>query len=187
MATDLPRLEIAGCSNDLEAARRAAESFGGTLYSDDREKWQHLPFRALVTATTDDLNLFDEFADVGVYLICRRLIKPGTPVSIGLFPMVRHPELTHQQSDAHWRDKHGPLALEHHAHMSHYSQLSVLQTLRGPEYDGFALCGFNSEDDLRNRFYTTQESVGIIAADVKKFANVKKSPARLIASIREYG
>ena len=66
--------------------------------------------------------------------------------------------------------------------MTHYTQLSVTHTLKGPEYDGFALCGFASEDDLRERFYTTKESVKIIADDVRSFANPKASPPRLIVT-----
>ena len=36
--------------------------------------------------------------------------------------------------------------------MSHYRQLSVVHRLHGPAWDGFALCGFDSIEDLRERF-----------------------------------
>jgi hypothetical protein len=100
---------------------------------------------------------------------------------VGLFGLVRAPHLGHAEADAHWRDVHAPLALVHHAHMSYYAQLSVVNRLSGLDLDGFALCGFATLEDLRERFYTTTESVGVIAADVQRFADTKRSPRRLIA------
>jgi hypothetical protein len=76
---------------------------------------------------------------------------------------------------------HAPLALEHHAAMSQYTQLSVLQQISGTSYDGFALCGFESIDDLRQRFFTTPASRDVILADIARFADTRKSPRRLIA------
>ncbi len=181
------RLEYAITSNEPETLRDATQALGGTFYIDDREKWQHLPFRALATVVSDDVQQLEQLADVGLAVVCRRLIKDGVPESIGMFPMVRHTELTHRESDAHWRDKHAPLALEHHCHMTHYTQLSVTHTLMGPAYDGFALCGFGSEDDLRNRFYTTKDSIKVINDDVHKFATPKASPPRLIVKETRYG
>lgn len=181
------RLEYAITSNKPEALRQAAQNLGGTFYFDPREKWQHLPFRALATVTSDNVEELETLADVGLAVVCRRLIKDGVPESIGMFPMVRHRDLTHAESDAHWRDKHAPLALEHHCHMTHYTQLSVTHTISGPVYDGFALCGFASEDDLRHRFYTTKESVQVINDDVHRFATPKASPPRLIVQETRYG
>jgi hypothetical protein len=58
--------------------------------------------------------------------------------------------------------------------------------LSGPEIDGFALCGFDSLEDLRERFYTLPDSVKVIAADIQKFADTKKSPRRLIATVQTF-
>lgn len=179
-------LQYAVTSNDPERLQAATESLGGTFYLDPREKWGHLPFRALATVVTDEFGALEQIADVGLYVVCRRTIKAGDAQSIGMFPMVRHADLEHEQSDAHWRDKHAPLALEHHCHMTHYTQLSVTNTLKGAEFDGFALCGFASEDDLRNRFFTTPDSVKIIHDDVRSFANPKASPPRLIVNETRY-
>ncbi|XOV82850.1 MAG: hypothetical protein ACFHXK_18575 [bacterium] len=180
------QLEFAACTNNLEAAHAIAAAHGGTVYWDPRDKFSHLPFRALTTCVTDDLTQLQPAADIGLYLVCRRIIKPGQPEYVGLFPMVRHPELTHAQADAHWRDSHAPLTFEHHAAMNHYSQLSVVQRLSGPEIDGFALCGFVSLEDLRERFYTRPDSAGIIAADIRRFADTKQSPRRLIATVKSF-
>lgn len=180
------RLELAACGNDPEALSRCASNLGGTLYADPRERYDHLPFRAMLTCTTDDLRDIEPAADVGLYLVCRRVIKPGTPHYVGLFAMRHRAELAPGEADGHWRDQHGPLALEHHPAMTHYSQLNVLQVLAGPEVDGFALCGFATESDLRERFYASPDSVPIIADDVRRFADVKRSPPRLVATVTEF-
>jgi len=99
---------------------------------------------------------------------------------------VHFPEITHQQADAHWRDVHAPLALEHHGFMSHYTQLSVVHTLSGLPLDGFALCGFETIEDLRERFYSRPDGPEVIAADVKNFADLKNSPGRLIATEQRF-
>ena len=175
-------LEIAATTNNLELATAIAKAKHGTLYCDAREEWQPLPFRALLTCVTDNPEELESVAEVGLYLICRRLIKPGDAEAIGLFPLVRRPDLSHADADAHWRDVHAPLALEHHAHMTHYTQLSVLHRFSGAAVDGFALCGFSSISDLRERFYTRDESRKVIAADIQNFADTRNSPRRLIAT-----
>ncbi|MEM7099110.1 MAG: EthD domain-containing protein [Pseudomonadota bacterium] len=175
-------LYIAGATNNLETALSITARLGGTAYIDARSAYDHLPFRALVTVTTDDLEDLESCSERGLYVICQRVIKPGNAKVFGLFPMVHHPDMTHVESDSHWRDKHAPLALEHHPHMTQYLQLSVIHTISGQPYDGFAMCGFETEDDLRNRFYISQEGVDIIAKDVSTFADLKKSPTRLIAT-----
>lgn len=174
-------MELAAASNNTAGCALLAAKLAGNLYVDERDT-QGLPFRALLTVTTDTLQPLEEVADVGLYVICRRLIKPGTPGRIALFPMVHHPDKSHAECDAHWRDKHAPLALVHHAAMTHYSQLSVVHCIHGPAWDGFALCGFDSEQDIRENFYTTKASVGIIAEDVMQFADPGSSPRRLIAT-----
>jgi hypothetical protein len=181
------RIELAAASTDVAAARSLAQRLGGRLYHDPRTDQPELPFRALVTATTDDLGAFESVADVGVYVVCRRVVRPGTAAVIGLFPIIRLPGLSHAQADAHWRDRHAPLALEHHAFMTHYTQISVVHRIAGRNFDGFALCGFASLEDLRHRFYTREASRAVIAADVAQFADTRKSPRRLLVEQTEYG
>lgn len=180
------RLEFAACTNNIEAAAQVAKTLGGTLYCDNREKWQHLPFRALVTCTTDDLGDLAEISDVGLYVVCRRIIKPGSPKMVSLNAMVHHPDKSHQECDAYWRDNHGPLALEHHAFMTGYSQLNIIHRLSGADFDGLALCGFETESDLRDKFFTTEASVPVILNDIKNFADTKNSPTRLVAQVTSY-
>ena len=175
------KLEFAVASTDTVKCAKLAGQFNGHLYVDERGA-SKLPFTTLLTVTTDNIEPLQEAADVGLYVICRRLIKPGQPQKVALFPMVHNPEKTHAECDAHWRDVHAPLALVHHEAMTHYSQLAVTYRISGADWHGFALCGFASEDDIRNRFYTTEDSVKVIADDVMKFAHPKASPRRLIAT-----
>ena len=157
--------------------------------------------RALVTAVTDDAPALLEAADVGAWVVCRRVKKPreiargeesrdlGAPLLgvIALYPMVRHPALSHSEADRYWRDRHAPLALRHHIGMSHYTQLSIVHRLHGPEWDGFALCGFDSMDELRERFFDGPEGRVAIREDVARFADGSRSPRRLIAVEESYG
>ncbi len=174
-------MELAAASTAIDACVALASDVQGSLLVDARTEAK-LPFNALVTGTSDRLERFEAVADVGLYLVCRRRIKPGTPAVVGVFPLVHHPDLTHEACDAHWRDNHAPLALAHHAHMAAYDQLSVVKVLSGLPLDGIALCGFASEVDLRERFFTTEASVAVIRDDVARFANTKASPRRLVAT-----
>ena len=131
---------IAAATTDLVAARSLAEEHKGTLYVDERPEWQHLPFRALLTVKAEDPSVVSAVGDVGVYRVEQRQIKSGEAQVFGLFPMIHAPDLSHEQADAHWRDVHGPLALEHHAFMTHYTQLSVVANLGGLALDGSAWC-----------------------------------------------
>ena len=76
-------LEIAAASTDIGRARELARTLAGTAYVDAREDHQQLPFRALITVTTDDIAPVASVADVGLYVVCRRVIKPGMPAVIG--------------------------------------------------------------------------------------------------------
>ena len=70
--------------------------------------------------------------------------------------------------------------------MTEYLQLNVLDTLSGIAFDGIALCGFDSEEDLRQRFFSEPNGPEIIAADIQRFADTKRSPRRLIAAVERY-
>ena len=176
----MPSIEIVAATSDISAAQEAASSVRGQLFIDNREHAK-VPFRALVTAVTDDITPLEEIADFGLYVVCRRTIKAGTAGAYSLSPMIHHPDKTHKECDTHWRDVHAPLALVHHAYMTHYAQLSVIRKLQGTDMDGFAFCGFATADDIRDRFFTTKESVPVILADIQNFADTKNSPKPLIA------
>ncbi len=177
-----PNLYCAVASHDRARLTSLTAEHQGRLFVDERPDTSRLPFAALAVVASDNLQTLEDAADVGLYLVCERVIKPGTAAIYGLFPMLAHPDLGHAKSDAHWRDTHAPLALKHHAYMTQYSQLSVLKTLQGEPFDGFALCGFDSLTDLKERFFSEADSRAVIEADIQKFADVKRSPRRLIAT-----
>jgi hypothetical protein len=54
-------------------------------------------------------------------------------------------------------------------------------------WNGFALCCFRNEDDLRNRFFNTPEGEAAIARDVAKFADSRESPRRVISTFAHAG
>lgn len=177
---------VVATSTDIEACRRLAEEVRGEVYFDDRERGQHLPFKALLLSSVENQQRLADVADCGLYTVERRELKAGKSEVFGLFPMLAHPQLTPAQADRHWRDQHGPLALHHHAEMTSYIQLAVIERISGPVFNGFALCGFASLIDLRERFFSHPDSREIIAADVARFADVKRSPPRLIARVESF-
>jgi uncharacterized protein (TIGR02118 family) len=192
-------LELVAAGTDVARLRAAARSLRGAALIDERADAAGLPFRGLVTAISDDLDVLLAAADVGAYVVCRRVMKPRRsaagaqrpaattlPGVIALYPMVRHPTLTHTDADRYWRDRHAPLALRHHVGMSHYTQLSVVHRIHGPEWDGFALCGFDSLEDLRERFFDGPEGRVAIRDDVARFADPASSPRRLIVVEEPY-
>ncbi len=180
------RLEFAVATRDVPRAQAIAAELGGNLYVDENETENQLPFRALLTTVSDRFDMLEALGEFGLYVVNRRPIIPGESPAIGLFPLVRRAALSHQQADAHWRDVHAPLALKHHRHMTQYVQLSVVHRISGPEIDGFALCGFGSLDDLRNRFFSEPDSREVIRADIDSFIDTKRSPRRLVATETRY-
>jgi uncharacterized protein (TIGR02118 family) len=140
-------------------------------------------FASLVIA--DDRPALTTLGDLGLYEVTvrrmrhqRRFWPPGdvSPGVTATFAMVRHPDLTHDDADAHWRDVHAPLALRHHPGLWHYHQVSVDRVLDGMPYDGFALCAFASEQERAERFFGGPEDRDVITADVASFADVARSP-----------
>jgi uncharacterized protein (TIGR02118 family) len=144
------------------------------------------PFAALVIG--DDRAALAPAGDIGLYAVevrpmrhQRRFWPPATasPGVTAVFPVLRRPDLTHAEADAHWRDVHAPLALRHHPGMWHYHQVSIDEVLAGPAYDGFALCAFASEQELTERFFGGPDDREVIVADVATFADTAGSPRRV--------
>lgn len=178
-------LELLAMGTDHEAALEVATKLAGAAYVNHPTESDKRPFSTLVRVSTDDVEAVSSVADVALHVAFARQVKvPAGPASAGrvvaAFPLLHHPDLSHRQADDHWRDVHGPLALEHHAAMCDYTQLSVVATLSGPPIDGLALCAFDSRDDMRQRFFNNDESRAAIEADVSTFADSKRSPRRVV-------
>ena len=187
--------ELIAIGNDLDAATQVARELNGISYLGDPDEARELPFRALVRVMTDDLSAVAPAAGIGLYVgFCRTIRERPEPVVAGqastgvtaIFPMLHHEDLDHRRSDDHWRDVHAPLALRHHPGMWDYSQLSVVHTIEGPEFDGFALCAFASIEDMKERFFGDDHDREVIYADVASFVN-PRSPRRVVATETIYG
>ena len=181
---------------DREAAKRALAGTHGLLLAASRQDTAHLPFDSLIVGATDELASLVEAADIGAWLACERAVKSASldrlergnrPKAIGIFTMVASPSMEPTASDLHWRDVHAPLALKVHNAMTHYYQLSLQHRFHGPEWHGFALCCFASEDDLRHRFFNGPAGEKSIAEDIRRFADTKLSPRRVVAHIVDGG
>lgn len=178
-------LELVGLSSDVDAAAAAAASIGGRLYVNHADEHPKRPYSAMVRGTTDDRTVFDAMADIGLYLSFARAVKPERETAppgraVASFAMVGHPDLTHRQVDAHWRDTHGPLALRSHSAMCDYTQLSFLATLSGTELDGLALCAFSTREDISQRFFDDEAAKQAVADDVAQFSDLRNSLRRVV-------
>ena len=174
---------FAALGRDRSAAIEVAQAVAGIVLVAVEDQPPDRAFETLVIG--DGRPAIERVADIGLYRVTvrpmrhqRRSWPPDapTPGVTAAFPMVRRPDLTHEQADAHWRDVHAPLALRHHPGMWHYVQVSVDEVIRGPAYDGVALCAFASEQERRERFFGGPEDRDIISADVAMFADVVGSP-----------
>lgn len=178
-------LELLAMGTDHDAAVEVATSLGGSAYLNHPSESDQRPYSTLVRVSSDNVDAVREIADVALHVAYSRVIKapgsaPGADRVIASFPLVRHPDLSHRRADDHWRDVHGPLAVEHHAAMCDYTQLAIVTTICGPSLDGLALCAFHSRDDMRRRFFNNNDSRAVIAADVALFADIERSPRRVV-------
>lgn len=185
-------LKLVAAWPEREPARRIARQYGGLCLEATSAETAHLPFAALAIVVSDSVEEILAAHPLGAWLVCERTFK-GAPLSelnaqnapraVGLYPMVARPGLSNTAADAHWRDVHGPLALGIHEVMTHYYQLAIVHRFVGPEWNGIALCCGESEADLRHRFYNSADGERVIGEDVRKFADVRRSPRRVMARV----
>ena len=178
-------LELVGLGSDAAAAAALATRLGGRAYRNHPGEHEKRPYSAMVEVATDDIEAVQAVSDFGLYVVFRRVIKapsgaPSAQRCIASFGMVGHPAMTHRQSDDHWRDTHGPLALRMHLAMCDYTQLSVVHTISGRELDGIAMCAFDTREDLSKRFFNDDDAKAAIIADVSTFAHPTASTARVV-------
>lgn len=177
-------LELLALGADPDAALDVAAATGGTALVAEPDGRERAPFASVVRAVVADPAALSAVSSVGLYLTFRRHVRahPGlwthagpTPGVVATFGLALRPGLSHADGDRHWRDVHAPLALRHHVGMWDYVQCSVVHRFHGPELDGFALCGFPSDHDLRHRFYDDDDGKAAIRADVASFSDPDRS------------
>ncbi|MEX0783554.1 MAG: EthD family reductase [Dehalococcoidia bacterium] len=84
----------------------------------------------------------------------------------------RRRDMTQDQYAAYWGQKHAPLALSVHVGMWRYTRNVVTTSAPGSDkWDGFAVLHFRTAEDLRERFYDSEEGRAAIAADVAEFTS----------------
>ncbi len=101
---------------------------------------------------------------------------PGVEI---ISAMRRLPALTHAGFDEHWRDRHAPLARQHHPGMWEYRQNAVLErpTPGSPDFDGIAIVGFPTAFDCQTRLYDSPEGEATIFEDLANFLDLERSEA----------
>jgi uncharacterized protein (TIGR02118 family) len=120
----------------------------------------------------------------GAYRVEERCLKEGAGRVFLVAPIVRAAALSPEALDAHWRDVHGPLALQHHVGMCEYRQLVVLERLSpdAPAFDGLSLLGFPDEDALARRMFDSEEGARALGRDVRCFLDGARGE---LAAMRE--
>jgi uncharacterized protein (TIGR02118 family) len=112
-----------------------------------------------------------------------RLARAGerSPGVVFAATAVRAPGLDFGAFDAHWRDRHGPLALAHHAGLCGYEQIALEAAVsRGaPAIDGLALLHFPDAAAFRDRFYDSPAGRDAIHADTERFLDLPRCEAVL--------
>jgi len=88
----------------------------------------------------------------------------------------RAPEVSRSEMARHWGEVHFPLALAHHPALWRYVQNVVVEPLTpdAPEVDGIAELHFRTVEDLRRRFYDSDEGQRVISEDVPRFLDRTK-------------
>jgi uncharacterized protein (TIGR02118 family) len=95
-------------------------------------------------------------------------VSPG--VKIVCF-VKRRPDLSHEAYSAHWRERHGPLALAHQPGFWHYVQNHVVERLTDetPEFDGIGELHFRTADGVKDGMFDSEEGAQLIWEDTERF------------------
>jgi uncharacterized protein (TIGR02118 family) len=83
----------------------------------------------------------------------------------------RRPDLSHAAYSAHWRERHGPLALAHQPGFWHYVQNHVVRRLTDdtPDFDGIGELHFRSADAVQDGMFDSEEGMRLIWEDTERF------------------
>lgn len=135
-------------------------------------------------------SIADELELAGAYRVEERCLKtharetPSGRASSGLWlvsPVCRAPALDRAAFDAHWRERHAPLALRHHSGMSEYRQALVVESFgESLPIDGIARLEFLSVEAFETRLFDSREGRRAIAEDTARFVDVARTEVRLL-------
>jgi uncharacterized protein (TIGR02118 family) len=90
----------------------------------------------------------------------------------------RRADLSFADFEAHYREKHAPLARIHHPGIARYVQNYADPGAGEPGgFDAISELWFRSEQDARTRFYRDEESRRMIGEDVRRFVDLRRGGA----------
>lgn len=83
----------------------------------------------------------------------------------------RRPDLTRNEYSAHWRDRHGPLALQHQPGFWRYVQNHIIERLTddSPDFDGIGELHFRRAEDVHTGMFDSDEGMRLIMEDTERF------------------
>jgi uncharacterized protein (TIGR02118 family) len=137
---DPPILGFAEVWFDDDDARRAAfrSEAGRKVLADEANFIDHS--RAYGVVVTEAL-MFDESPD--------RFQDGSRPAGKLIVPIIRRPELSHDEMIWYWRDNHAPIALGLPGLRRYVQNRAVIRPGKEPKADGFAEVWFDDEAALR--------------------------------------
>jgi uncharacterized protein (TIGR02118 family) len=89
----------------------------------------------------------------------------------------RRPDLSFAAFEAHYRERHAPLARVHHPGIARYAQNYCEPNGADRLVDAVSELWFRSEEDARTRFYRDDESRRVIGEDVQRFLDLRNGEA----------
>ena len=154
------------------------------------------PATAFVSDEAATAHMADHDSFIGqmhVYRVEENVVKPPpvgeargdrTPGVKFMSLMYRADGMGQDEFRAYWRERHTPLALEHHVGMSGYVQNVVMEAVSpdAPPFDGFVEMYFPTVKDFQQRFFDTDEGRDVILADAYTFI----SPATISLTVDEH-
>jgi uncharacterized protein (TIGR02118 family) len=141
------------------------------------------PATAFTSPEAAEAHMADHNSFIGpmhVYRVEERVVKArSTDQPVGartpgvkyMSLMDRADGMSHDEFVAYWRDRHAPLAVEHHVGMTGYVQNVVVEALSpdAPAIDGFVEMYFPTADDFQHRFFDSPAGRDAIMADAYTF------------------
>lgn len=103
--------------------------------------------------------------------VCTWPLDTPSPGVTMLFCMHRRPGMDIADFHDWWEKSHAPIALQHHVGMWDYAQVSVLETVHGDPWDGFAVTQWPTLDDLMHRFSSGPEGTEALRRDAAQFTD----------------
>jgi uncharacterized protein (TIGR02118 family) len=146
-------------------------------------------FRALLLVTgapSEALPLGDAVYRVRSRVIKRRLRGTDgerTPGFTMVVPIVRASDLSHEQFDAHWRDRHAPLHVRHSPATERYEQVAIEATVSGSgrPWDGIGLLSFASRRAFDEEMFADADAQRALLDDATSFSDASRTEVLFVS------